>query len=174
LTIAERPKFSLVGATPFLLAAATGDLKTMKALLARGADPLLATEDGTTPLMAAAGIGRSEDRTLEEERAALEALKLISDLGGDVNAVNKNGLTAVHAAAYTGANEILRFLAAKGAKLNVMDKFGESPLSIAAGDPNGLAEDHARRLHPSTLTLLRKLTGDYTSLAEHPTVKQGE
>ena len=72
-----------------MLAAGTGDVKIMKLLLAKGADPLLTTDDGTTPPMAAAGISRSEDRTKEEEKNALEALKLIVELGGDVSATNK-------------------------------------------------------------------------------------
>ena len=164
LTISERPKVNLTGATPFLLAAATGDVKLMKLLVARGANPLLTTEDGTTPLMAAAGIGRSEDRTKEDEGNALEALKLTLELGGEVNAANRNGLTAMHGAASTGAGGIIQFLVDRGARLDVRDKFGETPLSIAAGDPNGLAEDTYRRVHPSTEALLRKLTGDHASL----------
>ena len=164
----QRPNISLIGATPFLLAAATGDVRVMKLLLAKGADPRLATEDGTTPLMAAAGISRRDDRTKEEERNALEAVKLIVELGGDVNASNQNGLTAMHGAAFTGANEIIQYLAGRGAKLDVKDKFGESPLSIAAGDPNGLAEEITRSMHQSTEALLRKLMGDFTSLVNAP------
>lgn len=161
----DKPKISLIGATPFLLAAATGDVKIMKLLLAKGADPLLTTDDGTTPLMAAAGISRSEDRTKEEEKNALEALKLIVELGGDVSATNKNGLTAMYGAAYTGANEIIRFLAGRGAKLDVKDKWGETPLSIAAGDPNGLAGDSTvvLRVRESTEALLRKLMADHNT-----------
>jgi uncharacterized protein len=164
LRIGDRPKIDLIGATPFLLAAATGDVKVMKLLLAKGADPLLTTEDGTTPLMAAAGISKTEDRTKEEEKNALEALKLIVELGGDVNTANKNGLTSMHGAAYTGADEIVQFLADRGARLDVKDKFGETPLSIASGDPNGLADDFSRRVHRSTEALLRKLMNDNTSL----------
>jgi ankyrin repeat protein len=148
-----------------LLAAATGDVKIMKLLLAKGADPLLTTDDGTTPLMAAAGISRSEDRTKEEEKNALDALKLTVEMGGDVNATNKNGFTAMHGAAYTGANEIIQFLAGRGAKLNVMNKFGETPLSIAAGDPNGLVgagNGASQPVHESTEALLRNLISDHT------------
>src|SRR5207249_8550340 len=45
------------GATPFFRAAASGDIKSMRLLLAYGADPYIATQDNTTPLMAAAGVG---------------------------------------------------------------------------------------------------------------------
>ena len=152
----------------------------MKTLVAKGADPNLTTNDGTTPLMAAAGISRTEDRTKEEVANALEALKLTVELGGDVNVINHNGLTAMHGAAYTGADEIVRYLAEKGARLDVKDKFGETPLSIAAGDPNGLADDFSRRVHGSTEALIRQLLGDNTSLtavaqpADRPAVKQDQ
>jgi len=165
LTNNDQPKISLTGATPFLLAAATGDVKIMKLLLTKGADPLLTTDDGTTPLMAAAGISRSEDRTREEEKNALEALKLTVEMGGDVNAANKNGFTALHGAAYTGANEIVQYLADRGAKLDAMNKFGETPLSTAAGDPNGLVgagNGASQPVHESTEALLRKLISDRT------------
>jgi len=168
LTVLDRPQIALIGATPFLLAAATGDVKVMKLLLAHGANALLAAEDGTTPLMAAAGIGRTADRSKEEEKNALEALKLTVEFGGDVNAANRNGLTAMHGAAYIGADEIIKFLANRGAKLDVSNEFGETPLSIAMGDPNELNDDGKRRVHKSTEDLLRRLTGDYVSLADAP------
>ena len=165
LTNNDQPTINLVGATPFLLAAATGDVKVMKLLRSKGADPLLTTGDGTTPLMAAAGISRSEDRTKEEEKNALEAVELTVELGGDVNATNKNGYTAMYAAASTGADEIVQFLAGRGARLDVMNKFGETPLSIAAGDPNGLVgagNGASQPVHASTEALLRKLMGDHS------------
>jgi uncharacterized protein len=118
LRIGDRPKISLIGATPFLLAVATGDVASMKLLVAKGADPALTTQDGTTALMAAAGLSRTEDRTKEEEKNALNALKFIVELGGDVSTANANGLTAMHGAAYTGADEIVQFLADKGARLD--------------------------------------------------------
>ena len=46
-----------IGATPFLLAARTADAELMRLLGTLGADPLLANEDNTTPLMVAAGVG---------------------------------------------------------------------------------------------------------------------
>jgi ankyrin repeat protein len=55
---------NLFGGTPFLLAARTGDAPLMRLLVQLGADPLLPNEDGTTPLMAAAGAGtQSPERT---------------------------------------------------------------------------------------------------------------
>jgi uncharacterized protein len=163
----DKPRIDSTGGTPLLLAAATGDLKIMKMLLAKGADPSLTTVDGTTALMAAAGLSRMEgNRTKEEEEEALGVIKLLVELGADVNASNKSGLTAMHGAAYTGANQIIQFLADHGANLDVKDKFGESPLSIASGDPNWLKEDFFRRAQPRTEALLRKLLGDHFSLVD--------
>ena len=170
LGVNDRPMLGLAGATPFLLAAATADVGLMRALLAKGADPKLATQDNTTPLMVAAGVGRwrGDVRPKEEAKQALEAVKLLVELGADVNAVSNDiatnipgaGMTAMHGAAYTGADDIIQFLAEKGAKLDEPDYFGMTPLSIAEGDPNGLMPDFSEaKKHPSSAQLIRKLLG---------------
>lgn len=108
------------GATPFLLAAKSADAELMRALLANGADPTLTTADGTTPLMAAAGVGIwavGESPGTNEE--ALEAVRLAAELGGDVNSTNEYGYTALHGAAHRGSPDIVRFLVGKGARLDV-------------------------------------------------------
>ena len=155
------PLIGLEGATPFVLAAAVADVNLMRLLVASGADPLLSTMDNTTPLMVAAGLGRSEDRTDEEERSALEAVKLVVELGVGVNVTNENGQTALQGAARTGANAIIQFLVDKGAKMDVKDRFGQTPLGIAEGlVPEGLAGSFAQKpfgVHKSTANLLRKL-----------------
>ena len=131
-----------IGATPFLLAARTADVPLMRLLVELGADPLLANDDGTTPLMVAAGIGTSspgEDPGSEPE--VLEAVKLAIDLGNDVNAVDKNGETAMHGAAYKHVPSVVRYLAGKGAKVEVWDhanKRGWTPLKIVQGIPIGM------------------------------------
>ena len=126
-----------LGATPFLLAARTADVELMRLLVKSGADPLLPNEDLTTPLMAAAGCGTyspGEDPGTESE--ALEAVKLAWELGGDVNAVDEKGDTAMHGAAYKFFPSVVRFLAEKGARVevfNFQDEFGYDPLTIAEG-----------------------------------------
>ena len=131
-----------IGATPFLLAARTADVPLMRLLKELGADPLLANDDGTTPLMVAAGVGTSspgEDPGTEPE--VLEAVKLAVELGGDVNAVDKNGETAMHGAAYKHVPSVVRYLASKGAKTEVWDhanKRGWTPLKIVQGIPIGM------------------------------------
>jgi uncharacterized protein len=156
----DRPKLGLAGASPFMLAAAAGDVEVMRMLLTKGADPKLTTEDGTTPLMAAAGVGFSDNMTKDGEARGLAASKLLIELGADPNASNKWGTTPLHGAAYTGANEIVRLLVSKGADLHATDQYGQTPLSIAEGDPNYLGDDFERRSNPKTAELIRQLGGD--------------
>jgi uncharacterized protein len=126
-----------IGATPFLLAALTADADLMKTLAALGADPLLGNAENSTPLMVAAGLAtRSPGEDAGTEPEVLEAVQVALDLGADVNAVDKNGETAVHAAAYKNLPGVVKFLADKGAKIDLWNrpnKFGWTPLAIAAG-----------------------------------------
>jgi ankyrin repeat protein len=149
-----------IGATPFLLAAATPDPVVMRLLLAAGADPLLPTMTKLTPVMVAAGVGRGQDFTDDEKRRAMEAVLLAVELGGDVTAANADGLTALHGASANGADAIVQFLVDKGAKLDVRDKYQQTPLSIATGIrlpwiPYG--EELGEIIQPSTRDLLIKL-----------------
>jgi len=133
---------NVIGATPFLLAARTADPDLMRLLAELGADPLLTNEDGTTPLMVAAGVGTSspgEDAGLEPE--VLEAVKVALQYGGDVNAVDRNGETAMHGAAYKHVPSVARYLADHGAKVEVWNhpnKKGWTPLRITEGIPVGM------------------------------------
>jgi ankyrin repeat protein len=130
-------RFNEMGATPFLLAAVTADAELMKTLAALGADPLLTNEEGSTALMAAAGLGTrspGEDAGTEEE--VLEAMEVTLSLGADLNAVDKHGETAMHGAAYKNLPAAVKFLADKGARIDVWNRkneFGWTPLTIARG-----------------------------------------
>jgi uncharacterized protein len=126
-----------LGATPFLLAALTADAELMRALAKLGADPALMNADKSTALMFAAGLAtRSPGEDAGTEDEVLEAVQVALDLGADVNAVDDNGETAMHAAAYKNLPKLVKFLAAHGAKVDVWnrkDKFGWTPLAIAVG-----------------------------------------
>ena len=81
------------GATPFLLAAKAADVEMMRVLADNGADPLLRTNDQTTPLMAAAGVGIfSPGENPGTNVEALAAVKLALELGGDVTDVSDYGV----------------------------------------------------------------------------------
>jgi ankyrin repeat protein len=126
-----------MGATPFFLAARTADAELMRFLASLGADPLLPNSDGATPLIAAAGLGtRSPGEDAGTESEVVEALQVALELGNDINAVDKNGETAMHGAAYKNLPGAVDFLAAHGAKIDVWNrpnKQGWTPLTIAEG-----------------------------------------
>jgi uncharacterized protein len=137
------PHIGLQGATPFLLAAATADVSLMRVLVEGRANPKLVAVDGTTPLMVAAGLARERvsknvGMTPEDEQASLEAVKMALKLGVNVNEANANGRTALHGAVEMGANTIVQFLVENGADLEAKDKYGQTPLTIALGDPGQL------------------------------------
>ena len=139
-----------VGATPFFLAAMAGDASVMRALVAAGADPLLAPRDHTTPLMTAAGVRRNLAESRVSDSSALEAVKLAVELGADVNAVDDQGETALHGAARIRSDAIVQFLVDQGATANVKNKRGQTPLFIAE-----------RYFHPGSPPLVsRTSTGD--------------
>jgi ankyrin repeat protein len=145
----------LAGQTPFLRAAAAGDVRVMRLLLAHGADPNIATANGTTPLMVAAGINWAVAETFAEGPAALlEAVKLAHELGNDINARNSMGLAAIHGAANRGANDVIEYLAANGAKLDVADREGRTPLAWAEGV---FLATHPPVRKPETIALLERL-----------------
>jgi uncharacterized protein len=156
----ERPMFSggrwhtqLIGSTPFLLAAKQSDLELMRLFLSRGADPSIAARNGTTALMVAAGLAWTPGQDSATESDALATVKFLVELGADVNAVNDTGETAMHGAAYRGANSIVQYLVEKGARIDVKDKRGWTPLTIAHGVEYGAgAWDQ-----PQTAAFLRKL-----------------
>jgi len=129
----------------------------MRLLLARGADPRIATNGGVTALMAAAGVGWVPLQTYTESPAnLLEAVKLAASLGADVNATDAKGYAAVHGAAYRGSDEIVQFLSAQGARLDVKDKAGRTPAALADGTAYLGGTPLERKA--STIALIEKLS----------------
>jgi ankyrin repeat protein len=132
----------LVGATPFWLAARLTEPNVMRLLLKHGADPKFVhhsekvvdtaaagargnpfehRKDVVTPLMAAVGIGGGGPPWVEigksqREPLALEAVKLLVELGIDVNAATADGRTALDAAKAAKFDSVVAYLVEKGAK----------------------------------------------------------
>jgi ankyrin repeat protein len=160
------------GTTPILRAAKAGDADAMRVLLAKGADVKLTTKFGITPVMAAAGLGTKEEDTTgrkKTEAEAIASLKLCLDAGTDVNALDNQGQAALHGAAQKGWDQVVQFLADHGAKLDVKDKRGRTPLDAAMGLlGNGGFDGSRRDVHESTAALLRKLMAVPEAKAAQP------
>src|SRR5205823_4161176 len=148
----------------------------------------ISIKDGTTPLMAAAGLKEGNGRVaadsdrrgvslldggkLPDDTRVVEAITVALLQDADINAVNRNGDTALHAAALIGYDRVVKLLADKGAQLNVKNNRGLTPLAtltarVQTGAPADVAAQRAQTgtasanraevLHPSTVELLRKL-----------------
>ncbi|MEM9660335.1 MAG: alpha/beta hydrolase fold domain-containing protein, partial [Planctomycetota bacterium] len=133
-----RGRFTYTGCTPFLLAAQASDLPLMKLLLELGANPNLPNAVRSTPLLAAAGVGAlgDGDESAGTEEEAIAAIEFLLDLGADVDAVDGNGETAMHGAAYQSRADLVNVLAVRGASLDVWNqpnRAGWTPLQIAQG-----------------------------------------
>jgi ankyrin repeat protein len=156
----NRNQQNRIGATPFLLAAKSNDVPMMRVLLDLGADPKLATNNKTTPLMVAAGVGiwaPGENPGTHDE--ALAAVKLALEVGaGDINAIDDNGDTAVHGAVYRGgAVQVIQLLADRGARLDVVNKKGWMPVTAADGVEYTPA---VLKRYPEAAALLRRLMAE--------------
>ena len=120
---------TIVGPTAFLAAAQTADVEFMKTLIDLGADPLVTNEDNRTALMLA---GRRTGTAQE----VLAVMQMALDFGVDIDAVDDNGETAMHAAAYKNRAEPIKLLAEKGASIEIWNRenrYGSTPLAIAVG-----------------------------------------
>jgi uncharacterized protein len=149
------------GTTPLLRAAKAGDTVVITLLLAKGADPRLTTRAGIDPIMAAAGLGTKEEDAVgrkKTEKEAIDSIDLLLKAGGDINAVNGQGQTAMHGAAQKGWDQVVQYLADHGARLDVKDKKGLTPLDASLGLAGGLGFDNTTGdVHESTAALLKKL-----------------
>jgi ankyrin repeat protein len=124
------------GQTSFVRAALAGDVELMRVLLENGANPNIATVGGTTALMAAAGMNWVSNQTYNHgEEAYLETIKLCLQHGADINAANSLGFTALHAAAARGWESVIQLLVDNGARMDVKDVAGRTPLVFAQGVP---------------------------------------
>ncbi len=145
------------GETPFVRAALSGDIEVMRLLLEHGADPNIATTQGSTALMAASGINWIPGQTYtRNETDYVEAVKLCLAHDAPVNATNTLGLTAMHGAANRGWVSIMQMLADHGAKIDAKDKEGRTPMIFAQGIFLAVRPPVAK---PEAIALLKKLSG---------------
>ena len=112
----------IVYASSLMRAAFSGDLELSKLLLAHGANPLVKSKDNETVLMAAAGLAfiPGYHRT-KPPAERLELVKLLVQLGVDVNWADNYGITALMDAANFGNVPIIQYLIDQGADLGAHD-----------------------------------------------------
>ena len=143
----------------------------IEALLAAGADQGLTTDDGTTPFMAAAGLGRSTFRPNQtrgtRSPGAEEAVRLLLAAGADINAVNEADFSALHGAAFRGLNEVVEYLVSQGADIDARDFRGRTPFRLAEGSK----QSFQFQAFPDTAALLADL-GANTRLGVPGTVQE--
>jgi uncharacterized protein len=153
-----------IGATALLRAAKAGDLEAVRLLLAHGANPNLPNIQGITPVMAAAGVGSNEIDTrgrFKTQPDLVACIDLLVKAGGEVNAHDNNGFTALHGAALFGYDDVIKDLVTHNADINAKDKKGMTPLDAAMGRAGG----HGRGgtsiiVHDVTATLIKQYQAD--------------
>lgn len=151
------------GASPLMRAARKADAAAARVLLEHGADPALAMKGGVTAVMIASGFG-GQVRFAEynphsgTEEDAAECVRLALEHGADINATSDEGQTALHIAAARRGAAFIRFLAARGARLDARDKRGQTPLDVALGNDVGRGRvTRAPEARAEIATLLRQL-----------------
>lgn len=122
-----------VGATPFLLAASVDDVEMMRILLAAGADPKITTATKATAIMAATGLNHGIGESLVTEAQAMDAVKLLLDLGLDPKGETTLNENALFGPAYRGWNTLLAQMIDLGVNVNAVSKAGVTPWLAAAG-----------------------------------------
>ena len=169
-----RKSYNWIGATPLLMAAKVADVPLVRVLLELGADPTITTDENTTLLMVAAGVGIAspgEDGGTEEE--ALECNQLVLALGGDINAIDDNGETALHGAVYRLAPSVVQLLIDTGAEtFTVQNQAGWTPLHVATG----VFRQGTYKESPAAAVLLRQVMTErgLPTTLEEPATGSGE
>ena len=128
--------------TPLHLACQAGLQPMVKALLQRGASRMARDNEQTTPLHFAADAGHLSCVILLIGRKGREKMT-----PAEVSAVDTDGISALHAAAHHGFEKIVGVLLQAGARLDLKDVLGDTPLMLA------------RKAHPTNTPLLALLSG---------------
>jgi uncharacterized protein len=168
--------FSMAGATPLLLAATSADVDMISLLQKYGADSGLSTKGKVTPLMAASQAACTGTCAYQEGgnvanteavQRAYSATKAVLEMGGiDIDATNNVGRTALHIAAFTGSDIVVKYLADHGADVNFKDNRGETPWTMASGMTTNIGNRGLYGRHESTADLLLKLGARVVTMKE--------
>jgi uncharacterized protein len=159
------------GATPLLRASQTFDNDVVRLLLERGALVDLPNASGVTPFMAAAGVGtRTGGGVLgpgvpdNVTALSLETMEILRKAGADVNAritdvtsltariarantlTGRQGQTTLFLAAESGRTDVVKYLLEHGAKTDVVDDMGRSPIDLVESARGGRADNRSREI----------------------------
>lgn len=167
----------VTGTTPLLRAAKTFDTAAMELLIEHDANVDLPNDGGITPLMAAAGLGSVECDPRgygpgiphylapDTEEKSIAALELLLDAGASINARTVNGRagarsigrTALFGAAFWGWNDVVDYLVERGAKIDVAERGGLTPVDAAMGKAGGHGRGTTIEVFEDTAERLREL-----------------
>ena len=148
------------GATPLMRASKNGDYRAMEILIKHGADVSLKQRQGATALLFACGFGRGTSAFAEDvgtETELFKAVQLLVEKGADVKVSNDQGGTVMHFAAQSGLNSVVKYLAGKGAALDLKDKQGRTPVDVANGVGGRGRAGGPPVLHKDTAALIQQL-----------------
>jgi len=147
-----------IGATPLLRAAKGLDAPAIKLLLARGARVDIPNTRGLTPIAAAGGQGsrngdtRGYYNTSDVQQRSIAALEALLKAGADIDDGAAAGQSALRGAVTWGWNDVIKFLAERGANLNAPNAQGQTVLDSLSGARGGATE-----AQKETAALLTKL-----------------
>jgi uncharacterized protein len=165
------------GTTPLLRAAKTFDSGAIKLLIEHGANLDLPNEGGITPVMAAAGYGSVECDPRgygpgiphylapDTQERSIEALTLLLDAGAKIDVrttspragARSAGRTALYGAAFWGWSDVVDFLVKRGAKIDVADPTGLTPVDAALGRAGGHGRGTTIEVYDKTAARLAEL-----------------
>jgi uncharacterized protein len=166
------------GATPLMRAAKNGDSAALELLMAHGADVQATQKNGTTALMFAAGLGRGVGTFAKDyatDAQMLQAARVLVGHGANVNAISAAGQTAMHFAAQAAdsnlpqpSDDMVKFLAAQGARLDVADRQGRTPVEMAQGKGLRGRAGGPVTARQSTIELLEQLLTNRNNASSDP------
>jgi uncharacterized protein len=152
------------GCTPLLRAAVSYDDEAIRVLLDAGALVDLPNVMGVTPFMTAAGIGvsirdpRGNYTSPDVQARSIKTMEILRRAGANVNArildtsghtariarpstmTNRQGQTALYGAINWGWTDVVKYLLDHGARVDIADAAGKTPIDAAKGNAGG--RDH--------------------------------